>query len=275
MTTTEYDSDQPGFETVDDCERCLLLLDACTGAIVSALGDDLGSQPNVVDLGCGVGEPGLSLVKTHHDWHLTGIDLSRALIAAARQHAQEQDLTDRTTFVTGSMDRLPIDDGTVDAVISRMGALLLGNPATTAREMARILEPGGRFALAVWARAEDHPLLTLSHRAITTHVAADLLPDLFTWFQQMAAPGVREGWLRAAGMSDVVVDTFDWVVHYPDFDSSWELAWSIWSGSLADLDELTVTRIRSTLHELLGQYESRFGDGHNIPATCQMIYGTR
>lgn len=156
-----------------------------------------------------------------------------------------------------------------------MGALLLGDPTTTAREMARVLKPGGRFALAVWARAEDHPLLVLSHRAITRHVAADLLPDLFTWFQQMAAPGVREGWLRAAGMTEVAVDTFDWVVHYPDFDASWELAWSIWSGALANLDDQAVTHIRATLRELLEPYESTFGDGHVIPATCQLVYGTR
>lgn len=170
-----------------------LSLDACTGAMVAALGDDLGLQPRVVDLGCGVGEPGLSLLRTHHDWHLTGIDLSPALVAAARQRAHELDLAARTTFITGSMDRLVLADGTVDAVISRMSALLLGDPAATAREMARVLKPGGRFAVAVWTRAEDHPLLALSHRAIVTHVAADVLPDLFTWFEQMAAPGVRDG----------------------------------------------------------------------------------
>lgn len=76
-------------------------------------------------------------------------------------------------------------------------------------------------------------------------------------------------------MTEVAVDTFDWSVHHPDFDSAWELAWSIWSGALGGLDERTVTDIRSTGRQLLGPYRSPVGDGYAIPATCQVVHGTR
>jgi SAM-dependent methyltransferase len=275
MTAAEYDSNEPGLETVEECERCLVLLEACTGAIDAALSDGLGSRANVVDLACGVGEPGLSLLRVHGDWQLTGVDLSGELVTAAEQHAREQDLTGRATFVTGSIDELPFGNAVADAVVSRMGALLLGDPAATAREMARILRPGGRFAVAVWANAEDHPLLALSYRALTAHVPAESLPDLFTWFRQMAAPGVREGWLREAGMSEVTVDTFDWVVRYPDFEAGWDLSRGIWSGTVSGLDARTLDLVRSTLRELLQPYEAPFGGGYVIPATCQLIRGVR
>jgi len=275
VTTADYDSHEPGLETVEECERCLFLLEACTGAIDSAVSEGLRARPSVVDLACGIGEPGLSLARVHDDWQLTGIDLSPALVMAARQNAEEQRVAERTMFFAGSMDDLPFGDATVDAVISRMGALLLGDPPATAREIARILRPGGRFALTVWANAEDHPLLALSHRAMTTHVAAELLPDLFTWFRQMAMPGVRKGWLRDAGISEVTVDSFDWVVSYPNFDSAWELSEGIWSGAIAGLDVRTLGLVRSTMHELLQPYKSPLSGGYVIPATCQLVYGTR
>lgn len=162
------------------------------------------------------------------------------------QHAHELNVADRTTFITASMDDLALADGTADAVMSRMSALLLGDPAATTREMVRVLKPGGRFAPAVWARGEDHPLLALSHRAIVAHVAAE-----------------------------VAVDTIHWTVHRPDFDAIWELAWSIWSGALADLNQRTVTRNQSTVRQLLEPYRSPIGNGYAVPATCQVVYGTR
>ena len=276
VSTDLYDSRQPGFETVEDCERCLFALEACTSAIASALGEDIRRSPaNVVDLACGVGEPGLTLLAAHGDWRLTGVDLSSALISAARRHAEERNVGGRTRFVTASMDALPIADASVDAVISRMGALLLGDPATTAGEIARVLRPGGRCAIAVWARAEDHPLLVLSYRAVTTHVASEELPDLFTWFGKMAAAGVREGWLRDAGLTEASVETFEWRVHYPDFEACWDLGWAIWGGSLAAVDEQTVGRMRSTMRGLLEPYASSVGAGYVIPAVCQLVRGTK
>ncbi len=55
------------------------------------------------------------------------------------------------------MEKLDVPDAGNDAAVSRMGALLVGDPVATAHEMARVLKPGGRFSVAAWTEAEVNP----------------------------------------------------------------------------------------------------------------------
>jgi len=86
------------------------------------------------------------------------------------------------------MEKLDLPDDSVDAVVSRMGALLVGDPVATAQEMAHVLKPGGQFSIAAWAEAEVNPYLTIAREALLATIGPDRVPDLREMFGSMAAP---------------------------------------------------------------------------------------
>src|SRR5947209_15920364 len=83
-------------------------------------------------------------------------DFAEAMVQTARQRVEQ---AGRGNVECRVLDAQAIDlpDGAVDVVLCRMGYMLMGDPAAAIRESARILRPGGRLALAVWAEADANP----------------------------------------------------------------------------------------------------------------------
>jgi SAM-dependent methyltransferase len=117
----------------EDAERLVGLLDA--------LGLAAAGQP-VLDLGCGPGRH--TAVLARRGARVVGLDLSRALLRAAREAGAER-------LVRGDMRGLPFQDGAFDAVLNLFTSF--GYFADDAeheavlREVARVLRRGGSFVL--------------------------------------------------------------------------------------------------------------------------------
>lgn len=79
------------------------------------------------------------------DATLTGIDLSPAMLAVARQRAA--DLGREVDLREGDAERLPFADGSFDTVVCALSLCSIPDPAAAVGEMARVLVPGGRLLL--------------------------------------------------------------------------------------------------------------------------------
>ena len=79
---------------------------------------------------------------------VTGLDMMPHFLEEARTRAAREGL--RIHFDEGFAERLPYPDGSFDFLISMFGIMFSPLPATVAAEMARVLRPGGRLALANW-----------------------------------------------------------------------------------------------------------------------------
>jgi len=98
---------------------------------------DVGSGPGnlTASLAHAAGPGGLAL----------GVDISEPMLArAVRNEAGPQ-----VGFIKADAQRLPLRDNTVDAVISTAVLQLVPDPAVALAEMARVLRPGGKLAIAV------------------------------------------------------------------------------------------------------------------------------
>jgi ubiquinone/menaquinone biosynthesis C-methylase UbiE len=76
---------------------------------------------------------------------VTGIELSPAMLAIARQRAA--DLDRDVDFREGDAEHLPCDDASFDTVVCALSLCTIPNPATAIGEMKRVLVPGGRLLL--------------------------------------------------------------------------------------------------------------------------------
>lgn len=98
-----------------------------------------------LDVGCGEGRVTRDLHALGH--RVVAIDRSDRMIAAARESSPELE------FHVADAAALPFADATFDLVIAFMSLQDMENMPTAVAECARVLEPGGRFCLAV-----VHPL---------------------------------------------------------------------------------------------------------------------
>jgi ubiquinone/menaquinone biosynthesis C-methylase UbiE len=88
---------------------------------------------------------GLDLPHYPQDVTVTGIDLSPAMLAAARQRAA--DLGRDIDLHTGDAEHLPFSDASFDTVVCAISLCTIPDPAAAIEEMKRVLVPGGRLLL--------------------------------------------------------------------------------------------------------------------------------
>jgi SAM-dependent methyltransferase len=108
----------------------------------------MGLEPGarVLDIACGTGNVTIPLAR--RGAVVTGLDMVPHLLEEARARAAREGLPIR--FDEGFAEALPYSDGSFDVLVSMFGIMFSPLPATVASEMARVLRPGGRLALANW-----------------------------------------------------------------------------------------------------------------------------
>ncbi len=100
----------------------------------------------VLDLATGTGWT--SRVVARRGATVTGADIAAALLESAERQAAAERLPIR--YVPGDAESLPFEDASFDAVISTYGVMFASRPDAAARELARVVRPGGRLALTTW-----------------------------------------------------------------------------------------------------------------------------
>lgn len=111
----------------------------------------LGPGPGVhwLDLACGTGAIAERAASAGAE--VVGIDLSPGLIETAQERAKQLGLS--IDYRVGDCENLEVGDGAFDVVSSTCGVMFAPDHEATARELARVVKPGGRLGLANWTPA--------------------------------------------------------------------------------------------------------------------------
>lgn len=113
---------------------------------------DVQAGHRVLDVACGTGvlARGASS-RVGPSGEVVGVDPNPGMLTVARR------TEDQVDWRQGTAEALPVEDGGFDRVVSQFGMMFFTDPAAGVREMLRALEPGGRFAIAVWDSLEHAP----------------------------------------------------------------------------------------------------------------------
>lgn len=168
----------------------------------------------VLDVACGTGVLSRAAAsRAAPTGTVTGLDLNPAMLAVAAR------LSPTLRWKQGTADALPFPDRTFDVVVSQFGLMFFPDPAAALREMMRVLVPGGRLAVAVWASLADTPApfwLGETTRLAEVCAAAGITgaqvglhqgPGRFPSIRVMVEADVR-GWLPLVGivLADDVIE---------------------------------------------------------------------
>ena len=114
-------------------------------------------------------EPGGSILAT---------DMSADMLSIAAGVIQLGGLTNITTRVMDA-EQLDLEDDAFDAVICRLGLMLLPHRARALREIRRVLKSGGKLAALVWSTPEHNPLWSLPLSILSNYAKEASSPP--TW----------------------------------------------------------------------------------------------
>jgi ubiquinone/menaquinone biosynthesis C-methylase UbiE len=241
-------------------------------ALVQLLPDvkpDVVDRAFVLDLGCGTGEPGLTVRARHPHTRLLGIDAEPTMVDLARAKARRNGIAD-ARFEVMAMENLAIDAATVDVLTSRFSFLSVSDSAP---EAARVLRPGGRYAFAVWDRSELNTTIYLFHSVLLRLARGDGLPDPRI-LDEMCSDDRRARWLREAGMASVETTLFDWKPTFTDIDAVLALASLPFRPAMAALDPSGRVEVEQQATAAFAQFRQP-GGSYPIPHTCRLFWGQR
>jgi arsenite methyltransferase len=155
---------------------------------------DLHEGETVLDLGSGAGADVLiSARRVGPAGRAIGLDMTDEMLNLARANAARAGLVN-AEFVKGYIEDVPLPDSSVDVVISNCVINLAADKRVVLAEAARVLRPGGRFAVSdIVADPDMDDATRADMRLWTGCVAGALTEDEF------------RGALSAAGLTDIEI----------------------------------------------------------------------
>jgi ubiquinone/menaquinone biosynthesis C-methylase UbiE len=118
----------------------------------------VGKDSEVADVGTGTGFVAAGIAPRVK--RVVGVDNAPAMLEVARGNLTALGVSN-VALMAGEVERLPLDDGSVDAAFANMVLHHAEHPTAMLREMAQVVRPGGRVAITdevehlyAWMREE-------------------------------------------------------------------------------------------------------------------------
>lgn len=154
----------------------------------------LGDGEVALDVGSGTGDLAFALLRRSAPTsRAIGLDISERMCAVAREKAARLGHARRFAAIRGSVLCVPAPDGCLDRVVSGFTMRNVADLERTAREMLRVLRPGGR-AVILELSWPTHPLFGPAYRAYFNKVLPRVAmalggdPDAYRWLPASLAP---------------------------------------------------------------------------------------
>lgn len=220
----------------------------------------------ILDIGTGTGWA--ARLAAWRGASVTGVDIAPGMLSAAE--TLSAGLDPRPVFRQASAEALPFGEESFDAVISTYGVIFSSNPSTAVAEMARVLRPGGRLALATWADDPDGYI-------------ARFFGLIGGWSDAPPPPASPFDWGRSSWLKEVVGARFEidlreqvTTLYAPDVTTIWEEYVSGFGPVAATYDALPLDRrpaFRAAFEDLHRPFET--GLGVVIPRLAVVVRGVR
>jgi SAM-dependent methyltransferase len=231
------------------------------------------AEPEVLDVGCGIGEFTFRLAVHHPGARITGIDVIDEHLERARERCAA--FGDRTRFAWGDAFRLAFADRSFDLTVCRHVLQSIPEPQEVLAEMVRVTRPGGRLHVV----AEDYALM---HFTLFGRDTDRFWLDGAVVYAESAGSDLRSGravggHLQALGLADVrvdyiVIDTQR--VPRPVFADIWRAWRDGYAAVIADHSALSREEVDACWEEMLRAIEDPAGYGvWHLPVWSGVVPG--
>ncbi|XOV93350.1 MAG: class I SAM-dependent methyltransferase [Bacteroidota bacterium] len=236
---------------------------------------NLNPSDKVLDIASGTGEPGLTIAANIlQNGHVTAIDLSEHMLSIAQEKAETLSIKNFSVLAADACD-LPFEDASFDAISCRLGFMFFPDMKMAAKEMLRVLKPGGRLVATVWAEPTRNLWITTIMKVLNKHLelpaANPNAPGLF----RCASPGLLTTLFNEVGTGDGYETDINGVMSCSTSSEYWDF--------MNDVVPPVVSALRSTSDDLRDSirkevseiFEENIAQGNPMPYAARLFSATK
>jgi ubiquinone/menaquinone biosynthesis C-methylase UbiE len=179
-----------------------------TDAMIEMAGIRPGHR--VLDVAAGAGDQTLDVARrVGAAGRVLATDISAAILALAQENARRAGFAQVETEVADG-EHLPVEPGSFDAAVCRLGLMFFPDPLQGLREMRRALREGGQACTVVFSQPEANPCLGIVLSTALRHAG---LPPRDPYqpggLLSLGKPGLLDELFRQAGFAQVASTRMD------------------------------------------------------------------
>jgi SAM-dependent methyltransferase len=149
---------------------------------------------SVLDLGCGAGlDLLIAAKKVGETGAVIGVDVSADMLRRAKTNAERAGLSAHIDLRQGEIEHLPVDDASIDWIVSNCVVNLSPDKAKVFAEIYRVLKPGGKALIADLV-AEDLPQWVLAHADLYSACVSGAVSER-TYLEFAENAGLKQAWI--------------------------------------------------------------------------------
>jgi ubiquinone/menaquinone biosynthesis C-methylase UbiE len=261
----------PGWKKWDD--MTMDFLKPMGDAIIRQL--NLEDDDVVLDIAAGTGEPGLTIASRLKSGKVIITDLADDMLVVAHEKAAARGIKN-VEFNACDVCELPFADNTFDAISCRMGFMFFPDMLLAAKEMVRVLKPGGRIATSVWNGPEKNFWVTATMGPLNKNMDLPAPPPGAPGMFRCAKDGFIADLFSQAGLKDVSQIEVPGTMKCGTTDVYWKFTTEVVApvvAALSKADDATKNKIKAEVYQGVNQ---KFPDG-NVQISCSalVVSGTK
>jgi len=229
----------------------------------------------VLDIAAGTGEPGLTIATMLNGGKVIITDLSEDMLEIASENAAKRGIKNIETQVCDVCE-LPFPDNVFDAISCRFGFMFFPDMLLAAKEMARVLKPGGRIATSVWNIPEKNFWVTAIGSTINRNMQLPAPPPEAPSMFRCAKRGLIADIFKQAGLKNTSETEVNGKLNAGTTDVYWNMMTEVaapFVAALSKAEDKMRAKIKSEVFDLVAQ---KFPDGNVlIDSSALVIYGEK
>ena len=236
----------------------------------------LSPGQRVLELACGAGGAGLEAARlVGPTGEVVLSDVVPEMTAIARSRAEALGLENVRTKEL-DLEQIAQPDESYDAVLCRDGLMLVPDPGLAAREICRVLRPGGRVALAVWGPRARNPLIGILFDSLGAQLGVPMPPPGVPGPFSLEDPDKLASLLAQAGLTDVAIREESTPALITSFEDWWTKTCALagpLQRALSGLPRDAAKELRARAREAVRPYET--SSGLDFPGVSLVASGER
>lgn len=229
----------------------------------------------VLDIASGTGEPGLTIATMLNGGKVIFADLSEGMLEIARENAAKRGIKNIETKACDVCE-LPFADNTFDDISCRFGFMFFPDMFLAAKEIFRVLKPGGKIATAVWNVPEKNFWVTAIGATINRNMQLPAPSTEAPGMFRCSRSGLIQDLFEKAGFKNTSEHEVAGKLKAGTTDVYWNLMTEVaapFVATLSKADDAMREKIKREVYQAVNQ---KYPDGNvMIDASALVIFGEK